>query len=237
MKNYCVFAAMFFSLNLGAQSIENVAAFYSEGKVTITYELKGGKENQEYELKVFSSHNNFEAPLKLVLGDIGTKIKKGSTKRIEWDAINEIGPFQGEITFRIVGNPIISFAFKNPADGSSIRRGKPSVIEWEGGSKEQGIKLELYHGSERVSTLVESKNSGQFAWIVPKDFDKGEGYSVKLNSGKDSATSGLFSIKPKYPLWLKLSPVLLVGGVICLTGGCDGSIPPSSKLPDAPKPN
>src|SRR6266850_4032298 len=82
-----------------SQSIENVKASFRDGKVTVVYDLTGGKPNQKYSLQLFGSHNNFNSPLTQVSGDVGQNIGSGKEKKIEWNAKLELDEFKGNIAF------------------------------------------------------------------------------------------------------------------------------------------
>jgi hypothetical protein len=227
-----------FCLSAFSQSIENVKATFGEGKVTLSYDLLRTDPNQSYFVEVFGSHNNYSSALKTVTGDVGSNIKGGTGKKITWDVKTDLVTYKGEITFRVKGNPVAAWVFKNPTDGGSVRRGKSTVIQWEGGSPQQAVTVELYRGSEKMETLAPSNTGNSFTWSVPKDFEKGK-YAIKLSSGGQNITSGTFSVKAKVPLLLIVLPVAIVGGVAAVLGGGSGGgeTPPASDLPAAPDPN
>jgi hypothetical protein len=219
-----------------AQSIQNVRASFANGKVTVVYDLTGAGQGQQFNLDLYASHDNFLKPLKQVSGDIGKNVSGGTTKRIEWDAAAELGAFSGQITFRIKGDPVpVAWAFKNPADGSSVRRGKSSTIQWEGGLKNQTVRLELLKDSKQVLAVGEMTNSGEYIWAVPKDLKTGE-YTVKLSAGQESAQSAPFRVKAKVPLILKVTPLVVAGLVIILWPENPPPPPPTQDLPAAPGP-
>ena len=221
-----------------SQSIENVRASFADGKVTIAYDLLRTDPNQTYFVEVSGSHNNYSSPLKTVSGDVGANIKGGSGKKIIWDAKAELVTYKGEITFRVKGNPVAAWVFKTPTEGGSIRRGKSTTIQWEGGSPQQPVTVELYKGSEKVETLAQGNAGTSYTWLVPKDFEKGN-YSIKLSAGGQNISSGTFSVKAKIPLLLKVLPVAVIGGLAAVLsgGGGGGETPTASDLPTAPDPN
>jgi hypothetical protein len=222
-------------LTVKGQSIQNLIATYSDGKVIVSYDVVGSKSNQTYYLDLYSSHNNFSAPLKQVSGDVGKNIRAGTGKRISWDAAAELIEHSGELTFKVKGEMIpLPLSFKTPNVGDQVRRGKSVAITWEGGKPDQMITFELYKGSDKVMNIGDSKNTGQFAWLIPKDFSKGT-YSIKLRSGDEVRQSGFFNVKPKVPLLVKLLPLLAAGGAAALLGG--GGEKAATDLPVAPNPN
>ncbi len=224
-----------------AQTIENVKASLQDGKITVVYDLTGGKPNQRYSVQLYASHNNFTSPLTQVTGDVGQNIAPGKEKKIEWNTKAEVDELKGNITFRVKAELIpFPFSFKSPIAGTSVRRGKETLLQWEGGKPDQSVHLELFKNVERVTSVAETKNNGQFTWSVPKDLSKGN-YTLKLTSGKESVNSGEFSLKSKIPLAVKVLPILVIGGVVAATSGGGGTKdqtpPASSDLPAAPGPH
>ena len=219
-----------------AQSIQNVKATPQDGKVIVLYDLIGGKPEQKYTIDLFASHNNFSAPLTEVSGDVGKNITPGTGKKIIWDAALELTTYKGDITFKVKGEAItLPFAFKKPAKGGSVRRGKNTSVEWEGGKPTQHIKLELYKGTELVNSIAETGNTGQYNWSIPKKTSKGS-YTLKLNAGQETVNSQPFKIKSKIPFIVKMLPVVVVGGVVAVFVFRCGDCSTSNDLPIAPDP-
>ena len=234
-----------FSVLVNAQADRTIpvtASSLPNGKVLIRYDLTGEKAKQRYTVKVYCSFNRYTVPLRKVTGDVGTNISIGVGKEIEWDAAEELGTYKGEIDFKVVGEPeALPFAFTTQKEGSSVRRGKKTVVQWEGGLADQQVQLELFQAGQRVQALTESKNNGSYSWQLPSDMNKGS-YSLKLSAGQETVQSGVFTVKSKIPLGVKLLPILLIGGAAAaLAGGGGGNggggtPPPDSDLPVAPGP-
>ena len=220
------------------QTIQNLNATFLNGKVIVSYDVAGAKPNQSYSIDLYSSHNNFSSPLKSVTGDVGKNLTVGTGKRITWDAAAELVEYSGEITFKIKGELIpLPFSFKTPTAGGQVRRGKSLGITWEGGKPDQMITFELYKGNDKVMNIGDSRNSGQFAWLIPKNFSKGT-YSIKLKAGEEVRQSGFFNVKPRTPLLVKLLPLFAAGGIAALLGASGGGgSEKSGDLPAAPNPN
>jgi hypothetical protein len=171
----------------------------------------------------------------MVMGDVGKSIKPGSGKKIEWNAKDELGTYKGEITFKVKGEVVVPMlSFKNPVKGSSVRRGKNIVLQWEGGNTLQNVRLELYKGNEKLISLPEMKNNGSYQWSVPKDLTPGGDYSIKMASGQQNIASENFTVKRKVPFLLKVAPVLVVGGLLAVL--LKPPSPNNSDLPVAPGP-
>lgn len=225
---------------LSAQTFENVNATFQGNKVLITYDLIAAQQDQPYAVEIFGSHNNYTAPINVFTGDAGNNVKPGANKKVEWDVLAELKTFKGEITFELRGKPVIlKLNFKSPVTGGSVRRGKTSSVQWLGGTPDQQVKLELYKNGQFVSVLSDRPNSGDFDWAVPKEMEKGEGFTLKLTSGQESVSSGAFAIKSKIPLALKIAPVVLVGAAIAIFFDTEPPPPPpgGQDLPEAPDPD
>lgn len=232
---------IFSMLLASAQELQNTRASYANGQVLISYDLASVNPEQKYNIQLFASHNGFASPLSLVTGDIGKGISTGTSKEIKWDAAKELGTFRGQLSFKVVAEMVpLPFAFRNPAVGAALRQGKKSIVEWRGGVPGHEVRLEVYQGSTRVSSLGEVTNTGTYTWTVPKDLEKGEGYTLKISEGEVSARSELFIVKPKVPLLLKLSPLLLGAAILPFVGGSEPPEPITedhTPLSPAPQPN
>src|SRR6185295_7886990 len=88
-----IFACAF--LGVKAQKVENVRAAASGEQIIITYDLSGTKPEQRFKVNLYSSHNNFAAPVFQVTGDLGENVSAGKGKHIAWNAKNEIANFKG----------------------------------------------------------------------------------------------------------------------------------------------
>lgn len=238
-----VFALLFYATFPGyTQTIENIKASpVVNGKVNITFDIMNAQPGQDFNVQIFSSHNGFASPLSYLSGDIGSGIKPGASKKAEWDAQGELRNYVGDITFEVRGEIVLGWRFKTPSAGGSVRRGKTSLVTWQGGTSGDNVKIELINAG-KTTTIAETKNTGQFAWSAPADLKTGSGYQMRLISGGHITNSESFSVKSKIPLLLKLSPVLLVGGAAAALagGGGGGGNPgttPSDDLPKPPDPN
>ena len=75
-----------------AQNIENLVFRLEGTDIIINYDLLGEVE-ESYFITVFSSHNEFSAPIQFVEGDVGENIYPGTGKTVTWDARQELGGF------------------------------------------------------------------------------------------------------------------------------------------------
>ena len=223
---------LFTSLLSFSQSVQNIDARQENGKVIITYDITGGKPGQVYSLNLYYSRDNFATPLKQVTGDVGLNIEAGSGKKIVWEATLELGEFDGEIIFKIKGAVVIMpYVFVNPVEGKTMRRGKATQVKWTGGQAGQALKFSLLQEGRTVMAVGETQNTGAYAWRLPKKLAKGS-YALQLESGSETVQSGVFIVKARLPLALKLAPIALVGGIIAIWPKPDTN----NDLPAAPGP-
>lgn len=188
MRIVFMFAFGLMCFGIKAQTIQHVKAVFLDGKVTVTYDLIGGKSNQKFALDLYGSHNNFSKPLAKVSGDVGKNITPGVGKKIIWEAAQEFSTYRNDITFKIKGEAMpLPLVIKNPA-GGKLKRGKKTVITWEGGKPTQNVKLELYKGAELINTIAETSNAGQYSWNIPKKQSNGI-YTLKLSAGQEVISS------------------------------------------------
>jgi hypothetical protein len=83
MKNIILGLFMIIGLQSYAQRVENVKAELSGTNVVISYDLFGN--DALYNVKVYSSSDNYKVPLTFVTGDVGNNIGVGNSKKISWD--------------------------------------------------------------------------------------------------------------------------------------------------------
>lgn len=220
---------------LSGQSIKNIVAkSTTDGKVVVTFDLVGITPDQKFSIGLFSSQDNFTLPLSKVNGDVGKNVSSGIGKRIEWEA-SELGEFKGDVSFKIKGEALaLPFVFRSPAKGSSVKRGKKTLVQWTGGRATQNVKINLYKDGQQIQLITDTKNSGSYDWQLPAGLSKGT-YTMKLDAGGQVVESGPFMVKSKFPLLIKCLPILVVGGIVATLGGKkDSNQTPS--LPAAPDP-
>lgn len=238
MRRILLFCTLIFTTSAFAQRVENIKAeVLGDGeKVIITYDITGASEGQKFKVTLYSSHNNFAAPLSLVTGDVGRdrELPAGLGKRIEWSAKSELKEFVGDVTFEVRAELVATFFIDSPTVGSKFKKGKTLDITWKGGSQGESMRLDLMKGNTVVTQIASVQNNQRFSWVIPKSMEKGNDYQVRLTGDSGSAVSGNFGIKSKTPLMLKILPVVAVGGIAYLVLG--GKDKKESDLPKPPEP-
>ncbi len=243
MRNlYLLFVLLFLSSVSTAQTFENIRATAQGDRVIITYDLVGGQPDQTFSVEVYASHDNYQSPIKQVIGDVGPSVKAGTNKTVAWNAAGELQQFRGDITFELRGKPLVlKFSFRSPVVGAKVRKGKSTTIQWQGGTPMQDVKITLHNGDRFITDVAKTLNRGIYEWRIPKDLDKGEGYFLRLTAGEQTVESGKFRVKGKAMVLLKLTPLLAAGAIIPFLGGDSpgpGPVSPEeSPLPGPPDPN
>lgn len=216
--------ACFVLFNIRAQTVEIDWIELSGDKVVVHYNLDDTNTSRQYLVNLFTSKDNFTAPLTRVTGDVGTEVKPGKDRKITWDVTKELGAFKGDLSFEVRGRIFVPFVrLTDFSEGKEFKRGKNYPITWTSGNKSGQVNIELFNEkNERVWGESNLPNSERFDWFVP-NVAKGEGYRLKFTNAKDRNDiqySNPFSIKPKVPLVVKIGGLAIVGAaVVFLTGG------------------
>ena len=192
-------------------------------KVILHYDLEDNNPNNEYQLNLFASKDNYATPLTKVTGDIGGEVKPGTDKKVEWSLIDELGGYKGRLSLELRGKVYVPFAKIQSFDVSkSYKRGKNMNLNWKAGSTNP-VHIELFKGSQRIQGELSHPNNGSYLMSIPSNVKPGKDYRVKITDAKNSEEAvytGYFKVAPKVPMVLKVLPVLVVGGaIVFLTGG------------------
>lgn len=205
-------------------------------EIIVHYDLQDSNPTNEYSLDLYASNDNFSAPLKQVKGDIGVEIKPGIDKKVRWRLRDELGGYNGKISFEVRGKvftPIVKFQEFNV--DKKYKRGKSYPLNWRPGNSNP-INIELFKGTQRISGEVNHPNSGSSLLSIPGDAEKGGDYRIKITDTKNP--SGIvytqnFKVIPKIPLLIKvIVPLAVVGGaVVGLGGGGESGTKQDTELP------
>jgi len=210
----------------------------ADQKVIIHYDLADTVRSRAYSISVYRSNDNFLNPLQFASGDVGLEVKPGNNKKISWDAKSELGEsFNGSVALEIRGKLYIPFVrFGGFDEYKAIKRLKPYDITWSGGTSQNILNFDLYKGDKKVLTIPNIANVGHYKLTLPKDVKPGKDYRFRISDTKNKdevVYTGMFIVKRKTPLLVKILPVVAVGaGVVLLGGGGDGP----GNIPDPPDP-
>lgn len=212
-------------------------------KIIVHYDLETANPNHEFTINLFSSKDNFAAPLTKVTGDVGNEIKPGKDKKIVWDVVAELGNYKGDLELEIRGKLYAPFMKLTSFDTSKkYKRGRTYPLVWTSGNKGGQVDIELYDGQTRVHSDRGVPNTGKFEWVIPGNVKPGGDYRLKFTDTRNREEvifTQPFRIVPRTPLPVKiLGGLILVGGVVVgLSGGGESGPSGPASLPDPPPPN
>ena len=201
-------------------------------QLVVHYNLDDSNPNNEYLVTLYSSKDNFSAPLTKVSGDIGQEVKPGQRKA-SWNIRAEYGDFAGPLSVEVRANVFIPFArVKASSLNKKYKRGKNLLMEWRPGNTNP-VHIELFKGSTRMSGELNHPNNGSFSTQLDKGLKPGKNYRLKITDSKTPSEfvyTENFRIKRKFPLLIKLLPL---AGVAALVGsGGSGAGEKDNNLPD-----
>ena len=222
MKRLLQFSLMWVASGAFAQNVVVKKVELAGDKIIVHYELDDSNPNHEYQLSLFSSVDNFGAPLKKVTGDVGDEIKPGVNKKMEWNIREEMGSYHGRISLEVRGKVYLPFVkLQNFDVNKNYKRGKSHDITWKPGNTNP-ISIELFQGGKRISGEVNHPNNGSYSLFIPANVKPGKDYRLKITDTKNSSEvifSPYFKVVPKVPLVVKLLPIAVIGGVIAVLAG------------------
>ncbi len=193
-----------------------------------------------YTINLYSSKDNFIAPLQKVSGDVGLEVKPGQTRKIVWNAKEELGAsYRGEVELEVRGRLYIPFVrFDGFQDEQVIRRGKPKTMTWSGGTRQNILNFSIYDkNGEFVDVIPNVANSGSYEMVIPMTVKPGKGYYFLVSDSKNKdqvMKTPPFEVKSKVPLGMKLIPVAIVGAAAVLLLPKSTSDKTISGPPDVP---
>lgn len=226
---------LLFLLLIGASFVQSRAQEFSIKTVELTadqivlhYDLIDSTKNRTYTIFVYTSKDNFLAPITKLSGDAGLEVKPGINKRIVWNSKEELGnAFEGDVELEVRGRVYIPFIRFDSFDKvTSRKRGMPFIVKWSGGTRQNILNFELYKGGKLVYTFPNIGNNYEYKVVLPTTVKPGKGYFFKISDSKDKdqvVLTSTFGVKRKVPLLLKAIPVVAVGGLVYLfTSGKKG---------------
>lgn len=187
--------------------------------LTLHYDLIDTVKDHTYSIYVYSSKDNFLSPLEKLTGDVGLEVRPGVNRKVVWSAKEELGAaFTGEIELEVRGRLYIPFIrFEGFKDVDVRKRGVPFLVKWSGGTRQNILNFQLYEGDKLRHTFPNAPNNSEHRITIPTSVKPGKGYFFKISDTKNKdqvVNTPTFEIKRRYPLALKIIPVLLVGGAI-----------------------
>ena len=219
----------FFSNLTQSQSVQNAHISFDGKNVIILYDLISNGNNQQFEVAIYSSHNNYNVPLTLVNGDVGEDIVSGTQKKVTWEATKELpSNFNDDLSIKIKARVTSLPNYEiSPLSNNAFKRGSELQLNWNGGSTSDKIKIDLLKNNILQQSIVETQNKGSFNWQIPDKQKPGSTYSLRISSvtnPNNKTTTNFFKIKPKIPVWLKVGLPVVIGATvgILVSGGSGG---------------
>jgi hypothetical protein len=204
--------------------------------LVVHYEIDDSNFNNEYAVSLYTSKDNFSAPVTKVSGDIGQEVKPGE-RQVTWAIREEYGDYKGPLSVELRANVYIPFVrLKTFITSKGYSRGKAYPLEWRPGNTNP-VHIELFKEDQRLQGELNHPNSGYYNVNFASRLKPGKGYRIKLTDSKhpdDFAYSQKFKVRRKVPLLVKVLP-LLVGGYFAVqlleSGSSENSLPDPPKSP------
>ena len=229
MKRLTLSFLLLFPLLSLAQRVQIKKIELAGEKIIVHYELDDSNPNNEYQLNLFTSKDNFTVPMNKVTGDIGNEIKAGTTKKLEWKFKEELNDYQGDLALEIRGRVFVMFAKLQDFDeDKTYKRGKTYPLTWKPGNTNP-VHIELFKGSERVVGELNHPNNGSYQLTMPSHAKPGDDYRIRLSDSKRSGEyifTDLFKVRPKIPLLVKIAGgAAVLGGIVFVAASSGGETP------------
>ena len=230
------FACMSIGCCAWTQSLDIDWLQIAGNEIVVHYSIEDDNSFHAYTVNLFSSNDNFAAPLVKLSGDHGNEVKPGKDRQIRWRITEELGQFAGGIELELRAKMYVPFMkmtmFKSKG---RYKRGKNYPLVWQSGNPGTQVDIELFRGDTRVHSDRNVQNSGKFDWMVPETAKSGGGYRLKftnVKSREETFFTESFTIANKIPWVLKIAAVAAVGtGIYMLTSG---GVTSSHGEPDLP---
>src|SRR5688572_2697526 len=78
-------------------------------RLLVYYSLEDENPNHQYQVDLYSSKDNFATPLTKVKGNVGPEVKPGKELSIEWNIVQEIGNYAGDIAIEVRARVYVPF--------------------------------------------------------------------------------------------------------------------------------
>lgn len=208
--------------------------------VVIHYNLVDTTSQRRYTVNVYSSKDNFLAPLQKVSGDVGLEVSPGLNRKISWSSKEELGSaFNGDIEVEIRGRVYIPFIrFNDFQENMAIKRGKAKTLTWTGGTRQNILNFAIYRDNKYVDVIPNIANAGSYDMVLPTAIKPEKNYYFLVSDSKNKdqvMKTSNFTVKRKIPLFIKVVPVVLIAALIpSLAGGGSGNQELETP-PDPPK--
>lgn len=206
----CTLALSFFGPSSYAQKFSKILASQQGEVISIVYQIESRNPSDLFQVQVYSSMDNFLNPLNHVSGDIGDGVNALGEKKIQWDAGNALGEYEGDISFELRGSRVtiesaIQLHTSFPKK-SRLKRGNKYKISWTGGAPDSRINIDLVqNGNIREPVARNLINSFEYEWKLPRNKVNGKDFQLVI---KDLTYSGNQTLSADFNIKTPISPVI-----------------------------
>jgi hypothetical protein len=226
-----------------AQKVNITKVELAGEKIIVHYDLDDNNPINSYKLDLYASRDNYATPLSKVKGDVGMEVKPGYSRKIEWNVVEEYGPYKGKLSIEIRGKVYIPFVkLQNFDTEKGYKRGSNHNLSWKPGNSNP-INIELYKGGQRISGDMNQPNNGGHTFYFPSNVKPGKDYRLKISDSRNTDEvffTGNFRIKPKVPTLLKVvgaAAIIGAGAFAAMSaGGGEKPGPDGGQIPLPPLP-
>lgn len=227
-RNGILFLITFLSSGVYAQKLSMQRIELQRDKLVVFYSLEDDNPNHQYQVDLYSSKDNFAVSLTKVKGDVGSEVKPGKEHSIEWNMVQEIGNYAGDISIEVRARVYVPFVKINGLkEGMVYKRGRSYPLLWTSGNMGGQVDIELYNGQSRVGGDRNVPNTGKYEYAIPGSVKPGKDYKLKFTNTRNRDEfifSPVFRIAPRIPFAVKVGGALVVvGGIVFLVGSGGGS--------------
>lgn len=205
-------------------------------QLVVHYEIDDSNFNNEYLVSLYTSKDNYSAPVTKVSGDVGQEVKPGE-RQITWAIREEYGDYKGPLAVELRASVYIPFVrLKTFLTPKGYSRGKAYPLDWRPGNTNP-VHIELFRQDQRLQGELNHPNNGSYSLNFASRLKPGKGYRIKMTDSKhadDFIYTQKFKVRRKFPLLLKVLPIL-AGGYFATQlisgGGDENSLPNPPKAP------
>lgn len=200
---------------------------FTNNQVVVHYDLLDSVQGRSFTIRVYTSKDNFLNPLEKISGDVGLEVRPGPNKKVTWDIQQEFGAdYEGKVAIEIRGRIFIPFINLDPINQYKVfKRKREYPLTWSGGSPQNILNFDLYHGVKKVTTYPNLANVGHHTFEFPSHIKPGNTYRFMVGDAKNKdevVFSDYFRIRRKIPLIVKAIPLAgLLTGLVYLISNKD----------------
>jgi hypothetical protein len=196
-------------------------------KLIVHYSLDDTNPNHNYQVSLYSSKDNFSAPVTRVSGDVGPEVKPGGEKKIEWSIAQELGAYKGSLSLEVRAGVFVPIVKLSAFDTErKYKRGKTYPLLWTSGNMGGQIDIDLYEGQDRLHSDRNIPNTGKYEYAIPGSVKPGKNYRLRFTNTRNRdeyVYSPPFRVVPRIPFVVKAGVLLaVVGGTAMVVGGGGG---------------